>query len=137
MGIDRSRHCLSHYSLSAMRILPHRVSANDQKGVDAGPGQRALRAESFSEGILLRGLPLHLEQRRTERAISSLAPVLSRQGKRRRGISPIQLSARPCRLFLTIFGVDEKSRNFPVELATGRVPDWQFSHGMADVSFLS
>ena len=53
--------------LPAMQFVPHRVSADDPQIYHPGAGQHSFRAQDFSEGILLRGLPLHLEQRRPSR----------------------------------------------------------------------
>src|SRR6266404_8159201 len=80
MGSERSRYRVSRYSLRAMRFLPHRVSAINTQGPDPRHGERSVRVENFSQGILLRGLPFYLEQRRTARIGAFLAPFLSGSG---------------------------------------------------------
>src|SRR5438093_559690 len=76
MGSERPGYFRRPYSLSAMWLLFNRVSANDAQIYDSGAGRPALRAQDYSEGILLRRLPLHLEQRGRTHHRTSLASVL-------------------------------------------------------------
>src|SRR5882762_8490843 len=76
MGNERSGRCRRYYSLPAMRVVEHRVSANDAEVPDSGVGRAPLRDENHSQGILLPGLSLHLEQRGRAHHRPALAPVL-------------------------------------------------------------
>ena len=71
----------SRHSLPAMRLLAHRVSAADPQIPHPGAGQHSFRAQNFPEGILLPGLPFHLDERRPSAALSFLEPVLFRTGE--------------------------------------------------------
>src|SRR5882762_1751914 len=77
MGNERSGRCRRYYSLPAMRVVEHRVSANDAEVPDSGVGRAPLRDENHPQGILLPGLSLHLEQRGRAHHRPALAPVLS------------------------------------------------------------
>src|SRR6266404_1967366 len=59
-----------------MRLFKHRVPANDSKIHYAGARRCSLRAENFAKGILLSGLPLHVEQRRRTHTRPPVAPFL-------------------------------------------------------------
>src|SRR6266478_2814621 len=74
MGDQRSGDRRGDDSLPAVRLIEYRVSANDAKIHDAGISGAALRAENHSQGILLPGLPLHLEQRGRTNDRPALAP---------------------------------------------------------------
>src|SRR5436305_1557618 len=78
MGIERSRCRNCDDSMPPMRLLEHRISADDAKVSDAGAGGTALRAQNYSEGVLLPGLSLHLEQRGRAHHRPALAPLLPR-----------------------------------------------------------
>src|ERR1700692_4687335 len=65
MGGERSGSRLGH-PLSAMQVAPGGVSAIDAEVYYSFDCERSFRAEDFPKGILLPGLPLHLEQGRRE-----------------------------------------------------------------------
>src|SRR5215472_15183794 len=65
-------------SLPAMRLVKHRVSADDSEIHDPRGGRYSLRAKNYPQGILLSGLPLYLEQRGGTYYRSALASFLSR-----------------------------------------------------------
>ena len=50
------------HSLPAMQFIADRISATDAQIYHPGAGRHSFRAEDFSQGILLPGLPFHLEQ---------------------------------------------------------------------------
>src|SRR6266480_4193256 len=77
MGIDRSRHLCCPDSLPTMQLFKHRVSADDAEIFDACTRRRALRAENYSERILLSGLPLYLDKPGRAYNWTPLASVLS------------------------------------------------------------
>src|SRR5205809_6537300 len=60
-----------------MRLLKYRVSADDPQIHHPRARWRSLHVENYSEGILLFGLPLHLEQRRRAYPGPPLASFLS------------------------------------------------------------
>jgi hypothetical protein len=62
-----------------MRLFKYRVSADDPKIHDSGARWRALRAQNYSQRVLLSGLPLHLEQPGRAHNRTALASVLSRE----------------------------------------------------------
>src|ERR1700730_4190893 len=62
-----------------MRLLAHRVSANDSQIHDARAGDRALRLQNYSQGVLLRGLSFHLDKRGRAHNRPLLASLFSRE----------------------------------------------------------
>src|SRR5207247_1716937 len=62
VGGDGSRYFRRLDSLPAMRLFKHRVSTDDSQIHDSGTGRCALRTQDYSQGVLLPGLPFHLEQ---------------------------------------------------------------------------
>src|SRR5436309_15487758 len=83
-----------------MRLLKYSVSAAHSKGDHACNGERPVCFADFSQGVLLRGLPFHLDKRRGTHPGPLLAPLLSgtRLGQRntdlRRTAGEDQLSCR-------------------------------------------
>src|SRR5438552_19098158 len=67
-------------SLSTMRLVKHRVSADDSEIHDPGAGRYSLCAKNYSQGILLSGLPFYLDQRGGTYYRSALASFLSGSG---------------------------------------------------------
>src|SRR4029453_2548800 len=67
-----------------MQLFKHRVPANDAEIFDACTGRRALRDENYSEGVLLAGLPLYLDEPGRAYYWTPLASVLSRERSRTR-----------------------------------------------------
>src|ERR1043166_799559 len=80
MGGHRSGRLRGSHSLSPMRLFKYRVPADDPKIHDSSPRHCALRAENHSQGVLLPGLPLHLEQPGGAYHWAALASVFSRRG---------------------------------------------------------
>src|ERR1700730_1772129 len=71
MGGERPGNWLGH-PLSAMQISPDRVSAIDAEVYYPFDREHSFRAEDFPKGILLPGLPLHLEHKRRELEFANL-----------------------------------------------------------------
>src|SRR5947207_15955545 len=69
MGGERPGNWLGH-PLSAMQIAPDRVSAIDAEVYYPFDCECSFRAKDFPKGILLPGLPLHLEYRRRQLAFA-------------------------------------------------------------------
>ena len=65
-----------------MQLFKYRVPADDTEIFDARTRRLALRAENYSEGILLSGLPLYLDEPGRAYNWTPLASVLP--GKRSR-----------------------------------------------------
>src|SRR5438046_10758538 len=65
--------------MSAMRLFKCRVSTDDPKIHDSRARRRALRSENYSQGVLLPGLPLSLEQPGRAYDRTAVASVLSRK----------------------------------------------------------
>src|SRR4029077_3875861 len=65
-----------------MQLFKYRVSADDAGIFDACTRRRALRAENYSERILLSGLPLYLDKPGRAYNWTPLASVLSRKRSR-------------------------------------------------------
>src|ERR1700757_2899242 len=63
-----------------MQLFKHRVPADDAEIFDAGTRWRALRNENYSEGVLLSGLPLYLDEPGRAYDWTPLASVFSRWG---------------------------------------------------------
>src|SRR5215831_16948235 len=80
MGVHRSSDCCRACSLSAMRLLTHRISPDDAKISYAGAGWSALRSQGYSERILLRRLSLHLDKPGRTEHRPPLASFLPRSG---------------------------------------------------------
>jgi hypothetical protein len=59
-----------------MQLFKYRVPADDAEIFDACTRRPALRAENYSEGILLSGLPLYLDEPRRAYNWTPLASVL-------------------------------------------------------------
>src|SRR5262252_4508561 len=77
MGSNRSRHLRRVDSLPTMQLFEYRVPADDAEIFDARTGRLAMRAENYSEGILLSGLPLYLDKPGRAFNRTPLASVLS------------------------------------------------------------
>src|SRR5436190_6156166 len=90
MRIYSSRHLRCPYSLPAMQLFKYRVPADDAEISHARTRRRALRAENYSEGILLSRLPLYMDKPGRAFDRTPLASVLSwkrsRTGLKRRAI---------------------------------------------------
>src|SRR5262249_46813888 len=65
-----------------MQLFKYRISPDDTEIFDAGAGWRSLRAQNHPQGILLSGLPLHMDESGRAYYWAALASVLS--GKRSR-----------------------------------------------------
>src|SRR5215468_3812345 len=65
-----------------MQLFEHRISADDPEIFDACASWTSLRAQNHSQGILLSGLPLYLDEPGRAYDWAALASVLS--GKRSR-----------------------------------------------------
>src|SRR5947208_655761 len=75
MGADGSRGRRSD-ALPAMQFAADPVSTNDEEVSHPRARWFALRDEHFPEGVLLRQLPVHVEQRRGGTALSFLESLL-------------------------------------------------------------
>src|ERR1700682_4655078 len=82
MGGERSENRLGH-PLSAMQVAPDRISAVDPEVSYSLDRQHSVRPEAFPKGILLPGLPLHLEQRRRADDLPALAPLIFQSEERK------------------------------------------------------
>src|SRR5439155_24414907 len=80
VGINRSGYLRRPYSLPAMRLFEYRVPADDPKIYDACTRGGALRSENYSQGVLLPGLSLHLDQPGGAHHWAAVASVLSWRG---------------------------------------------------------
>src|SRR5215813_9144968 len=63
-----------------MQFLEYRISADDSKIHDSCSGWIALRAQNYSQGVLLPGLPFYLEQPGRAHDRTALASLLSWRG---------------------------------------------------------
>src|SRR5439155_10248792 len=104
MGDERSRYRRGYHSLPTMRLLFHRISADDTQIHDAGIGRRSFGTQDYSKGILLPGLPLYLDRPGRAHDRASLASFLSGSGagenelKHWRRVSPLDPAAEKSRL---------------------------------------
>src|SRR5215469_14093129 len=80
MGIHGSGHLRRFDSLPAMQLFKYRVPADDAEIFDACTRRLAMCAKNYSKGILLSGLPLHLDESGRAHNWTPLASVLSRRG---------------------------------------------------------
>src|ERR1043166_8704035 len=62
-----------------MQFLEYRISPDDSKIHDSCAGWSALRAQNYSQGVLLPGLPFYLEQPGRAHDRPALASLLSRE----------------------------------------------------------
>src|SRR4026209_860848 len=89
-----------------MQLFKYRVPADDAEIFNASPRRRALRAENYSERILLSGLPLYLDKPGRAYNWNPVASVLSwkrsRTGLKRRAVKPRSVKAGPSRGDLTL-----------------------------------
>src|SRR6266542_511771 len=60
-----------------MQLFEYRISKNDSKIYDSCAGWSALRAQNYSQGVLLPGLPFYLEQSGRAHYRTPLASLLS------------------------------------------------------------
>src|ERR1700746_2080429 len=65
--------------MPAVQLFEYRISTDDSKIHDSCASWRALRAQNYSQGVLLPGLPFYLEQPGRTHYRTALAPLLSRE----------------------------------------------------------